>query len=141
MLGLHPFGYDQLGTSARGLVPGGLVPGGLVPGGLVPGGLVPGEPGHSVQGRDVRQLSARNHHQIIAANSPVREERLMSEKKPTPVFIEKLGKVCPVCRKTSYSRDGIHPQCAATQSDEPRRLRLAAEKKAAAETKKLEKDE
>ena len=62
----------------------------------------------------------------------------MSEKKPTPVYIEKLGKVCPVCRKASYSRDGIHPQCAAIQADEPRRLRLAAEKKAAADTKKAE---
>lgn len=46
------------------------------------------------------------------------------------------GKKCPVCDKNSYSKDGIHPQCAESRSDEPRRLELAAEKKAIKESLK-----
>jgi hypothetical protein len=59
----------------------------------------------------------------------------MSEKKPVPIVIERSNKCCPVCGKRSYSREGIHPQCAMTQADAPRRLRLAVEKKAKAEAK------
>ena len=54
----------------------------------------------------------------------------MSEKKPTPIFVERNGKICPVCGKPSYSREGVHPQCAMTQADASRKMRLAAEKKA-----------
>lgn len=53
----------------------------------------------------------------------------MSEKKPTPMIRDNNGKSCPICGKRSYSRDGIHPQCAVHQADAPRRERLAAEKK------------
>jgi hypothetical protein len=56
----------------------------------------------------------------------------MSEKKPTPIVNERRGRVCPVCGKASYSRDGVHPQCSMLQADAPRKLRLAAEKKAKA---------
>ena len=56
----------------------------------------------------------------------------MSESKPTPIIAEPSNRVCPVCGKTSYSKDGIHPQCAVALADEPRKLRLAAEKKAKA---------
>jgi hypothetical protein len=54
----------------------------------------------------------------------------MSDKKPTPILLEPDRKSCPVCGKRTYSRAGIHPQCAMFQADAPRRLRLAAEKKA-----------
>ncbi|MEX0818637.1 MAG: hypothetical protein WD070_03560 [Pirellulaceae bacterium] len=54
----------------------------------------------------------------------------MSEKKPTPIIIEPQSKMCPVCGKRSYSREGVHPQCAVSQADEPRRIRIVAEKKA-----------
>ena len=57
----------------------------------------------------------------------------MSEKKPTPIIADGKIKMCPVCGKRSYSREGIHPQCAVALADEPRKLRLAAEKKAQAE--------
>jgi hypothetical protein len=56
----------------------------------------------------------------------------MSEKKPTPFVFERGSKSCPVCGKRSYSREGVHPQCAVTQADAPRKIRLAAEKKAKA---------
>jgi len=56
----------------------------------------------------------------------------MSEKKPTPIVFERNNNVCPVCGKRSYSREGVHPQCAMIQADAPRRMDLAAEKKAIA---------
>ena len=59
----------------------------------------------------------------------------MSEKKPTPIVVERDNKKCPICGKSSYSRDGIHPQCAMAQADGPRKLQLAAQKKALAEIK------
>jgi len=59
----------------------------------------------------------------------------MSEKKPTPIVAEGNNKKCPVCGQRSYSRDGVHPQCAVVQADAPRKMRLAAEKKAKAKEK------
>lgn len=58
----------------------------------------------------------------------------MSEnKKPTPVIPHAANKICPICGKASYSRDGIHPQCAVVQADEPRKQKIQAEKKKAAD--------
>ena len=54
----------------------------------------------------------------------------MSEKKPAALFPERKPRRCPVCQQPTYSSYGIHPQCAEKQADEPRRLRLAAEKDA-----------
>ncbi len=59
----------------------------------------------------------------------------MSEKKPTPINLEPNTKICPVCGKRSYSRQGVHPQCAMVQADAPRQLRLTAAKKAKAKEK------
>jgi len=56
----------------------------------------------------------------------------VSEKKPTPVIAEPNTKKCPVCGQRSYSPGGIHPQCAMVLADAPRKLGLAAQKKAAA---------
>jgi hypothetical protein len=56
----------------------------------------------------------------------------MSEKKPIPIVVERSRKSCPVCGKRSYSRDGVHPQCSMILADAPRKIRLAAEKKARA---------
>ena len=52
----------------------------------------------------------------------------MSEKKPTPLISEPSGKVCPICGKRTYSRGGIHPQCAVFQADAPRTEELKAER-------------
>jgi hypothetical protein len=60
----------------------------------------------------------------------------MDNKKPTPIFQQRAIKKCPVCGEPSYSRDGIHPQCAIQQADEPRRVKLAAIKKKKDEQKK-----
>lgn len=59
----------------------------------------------------------------------------MSEKKPTTILPLQHGKVCPVCGKASYSRDGVHPQCAVQQADAPRKARLVEQKKAEANAK------
>ena len=39
------------------------------------------------------------------------------------------GRECPVCGKASYSKNGIHPQCAIIQADMPRQKQLAENKK------------
>jgi hypothetical protein len=39
-------------------------------------------------------------------------------------------KTCPVCGESSYSKDGIHPQCAVQLADESRKEQLHAARKA-----------
>jgi hypothetical protein len=53
----------------------------------------------------------------------------MSEKKPDPILVNAKGKVCPVCGKQSYSQAGIHPQCAAIQTDAIRAEQLREKRK------------
>ncbi len=57
----------------------------------------------------------------------------MHHKKPTPLLVpvSKPPRVCPVCGTSSYSRDGIHPQCAQKQADAPRVAKIKAQVKAA----------
>jgi hypothetical protein len=50
----------------------------------------------------------------------------MSIIKPVVIVPQLLKNLCPICGKASYSRGGIHPQCAMQQADEPRTLRLRA---------------
>ena len=54
----------------------------------------------------------------------------MSILKPVPIVPQRVTNLCPICGEASYSRDGIHPQCALQQADEPRNLRIRAAKKA-----------
>jgi hypothetical protein len=56
----------------------------------------------------------------------------MNTKEPIPVVAERIPKTCPVCGKSSYSLAGIHPQCAVSRADAPRRAQLAAKKRAKA---------
>lgn len=62
----------------------------------------------------------------------------MNAKKPQPLFKSRQRKLCPVCGNASYSRAGVHPQCAQQQADEKRVARLKAKRKrlAKAEAKK-----
>jgi len=60
----------------------------------------------------------------------------LSEKKPTPLVSKAKRENCPVCGKPSYSPAGIHPQCAVSQADAPRKAKLAAEKSAEKEKTK-----
>lgn len=53
----------------------------------------------------------------------------MSEQKPVVLYPQRTVTKCPVCQKPTYSPGGIHPQCAVTRADEPRRIALAAERK------------
>ena len=64
--------------------------------------------------------------------------QIMNNEKPEPIVIGATltPKVCPICKKPSYSSEGIHPQCAVIQADAPRQARLAAEKKAKPQVKK-----
>jgi hypothetical protein len=65
----------------------------------------------------------------------------MSIIKPVPIVPELRKNICPICGKASYSRGGIHPQCAVAQADEPRsvRIRLARKKKAEADKARQQK--
>ena len=38
-------------------------------------------------------------------------------KNPKPLNLEPSRKICPVCGEPSYSREGVHPQCSAAQTD------------------------
>lgn len=60
----------------------------------------------------------------------------MSDKKPLPLMSKRETRLCPVCGKPSYSKDGIHPQCAVAQADAPRRERLVEQKRRLASEKK-----
>ena len=47
--------------------------------------------------------------------------------KPVPIFPLLPQKLCPICGVASYSRDGIHPQCALLQADETAELTAATQ--------------
>lgn len=57
----------------------------------------------------------------------------MHHKKPSPLHLpaSKPPRMCPVCGVASYSRDGIHPQCAQKQADAPRVAKIKADTKLA----------
>jgi len=56
-------------------------------------------------------------------------QHFMSEKKPVLLLDTGNHKTCPVCGKRSYSRDGIHPQCAEKLADADRAEEIKAKKK------------
>ncbi len=56
----------------------------------------------------------------------------MSTKKPEPLLLATKPPICPFCGHATYSSGGIHPQCAISQADAPRQVRLQAERKAKA---------
>ena len=57
---------------------------------------------------------------------------MMNNRKPEPLIAEqRRGRVCPICGKQSYSREGIHPQCAVQQADAPRQILIAEQKRQA----------
>ncbi|MGH7127414.1 MAG: hypothetical protein ACREJB_01515 [Planctomycetaceae bacterium] len=52
----------------------------------------------------------------------------MQHKRPVPL-IDSSGRprrMCPVCGAPSYSREGIHPQCAVERADATRMARVKA---------------
>ncbi|HUG93396.1 MAG TPA: hypothetical protein VML55_21335 [Planctomycetaceae bacterium] len=56
----------------------------------------------------------------------------MFHKKPVPLLVRPATsrRLCPVCGTVSYSRHGIHPQCAQQQADAPRVEQLRVARKA-----------
>ena len=62
----------------------------------------------------------------------------MCNKKPAPLLLTHAAppRLCPVCGVVSYSREGIHPQCARREADVPRMERVKAGKKADERKKK-----
>ena len=53
----------------------------------------------------------------------------MSILKPVPIVTQPVKNLCPICGKASYSRDGIHPQCAIQQADAARNARIREDRK------------
>lgn len=53
----------------------------------------------------------------------------LNNKKPGPLVKPAPRTQCPICRQTTYSAGGIHPQCAMVQADAPRQKILHAAKK------------
>ena len=60
----------------------------------------------------------------------------MSILKPVPIVPQVVRKLCPYCGKASYSRDGIHPQCALAQADDRRSAVLRERRKQAEKVEK-----
>jgi hypothetical protein len=58
----------------------------------------------------------------------------MCHKKPIPLLLRDAPtpRLCPVCGAASYSREGIHPQCAEQRADAPRMEHVRAARKIAA---------
>ncbi len=54
----------------------------------------------------------------------------MCYKKPLPLLLVDAPprRLCPVCGAVSYSREGIHPQCAERRADAPRMENITASK-------------
>jgi len=55
----------------------------------------------------------------------------MHHKKPLPLLLVDAPprRLCPVCGVVSYSREGVHPQCAERRADAPRMERVMADQK------------
>jgi hypothetical protein len=55
------------------------------------------------------------------------------KKKPVPLLLvhATTPRLCPVCGAPSYSREGIHPQCAERRADAPRMERVKADRETA----------
>jgi hypothetical protein len=49
----------------------------------------------------------------------------MRYKKPELIADRFAVRMCPVCGTRSYSRSGVHPQCAVVHADAPRKALLA----------------
>ena len=60
----------------------------------------------------------------------------MSILKPVTVIPGPDRIFCPICGKATYSRGGIHPQCAMEQADQPRVTRLRNARRTEAKTEK-----
>jgi len=58
----------------------------------------------------------------------------MTNQPRTFAYPSKKAKACPVCGQSSYSKDGIHPQCAVQLADESRKEILQAARKEASQS-------
>lgn len=76
-----------------------------------------------------------SHDQVLNLRTPTAGSHV-SILKPTPELPQVATSVCPFCGKKSYSRDGIHPQCALNQADAARNEKLRASRKAAQKVEK-----
>jgi hypothetical protein len=61
---------------------------------------------------------------VLALESIFTVRSKMSIIKPIIVIPGPDRNLCPICGKATYSRGGIHPQCAMEQADQPRVIRL-----------------
>ena len=52
----------------------------------------------------------------------------------TFVYPDRKAKTCPVCGQSSYSKDGVHPQCSVQMADEKRAKDLLESRKKTPDT-------
>jgi hypothetical protein len=60
----------------------------------------------------------------------------MHAKRPLPLYLVKPRPLCPVCGQTTYSRGGIHPQCAQERADKERMDQVKAKRNSETSPKK-----
>lgn len=60
----------------------------------------------------------------------------MHSKRPIPLYVAKPRPLCPVCGQPSYSRAGVHPQCAQDRADKVRMEQVKAKRDSEASTNK-----
>ena len=61
--------------------------------------------------------------------SPTQAPGNLASRKPGPLFPQRVRKLCPVCGATSYSVQGVHPQCEMRRRDDLHRERRKAAKR------------
>lgn len=61
----------------------------------------------------------------------------MHAKRPLPLYEAKPRPLCPVCGQATYSRAGIHPQCAQERADKERMEVVKAKRNANAPQAKV----
>lgn len=61
----------------------------------------------------------------------------MHAKRPIPLYASKPRPLCPVCGQPTYSRAGIHPQCAQERADKERMEEVKAKKNAETQPAKV----
>lgn len=79
---------------------------------------------HRLKNRSDGTRRFRCPSQVVQSELRSCDGSIMSNKKPTPLFPQKQLQRCPECGEISYSRAGIHPQCAVLREDAKRMHRI-----------------
>ena len=80
--------------------------------------------------RDRKNFPVCQENGMANARTRLRKGGKMTNGTRTFEYAIRKSKSCPVCGESSYSKDGIHPQCAVQLADESRKEQLHAARKA-----------